>query len=63
MPTWSNKEKTNAGIPEVDFIFSDGSDFLFSDGTDYVFREETTSIQWGGLTKNSASWANVTKTP
>lgn len=32
---------STAGLPEVDFLFSDSSDFLFSDSSDFVFREAT----------------------
>lgn len=61
MTTWTSPAKSNTGLPEVDFLFSDGLDFLFSDGTDFVFEEGTASIVWTEGTKHSASWTNGVK--
>lgn len=61
MPTWTEVSKSNTGLPEVDFLFSDGLDFLFSDNTDFVFVEGTSQTVWSEGSKNSASWALVTQ--
>ena len=61
MTTWTEVSKSNTGVAEVDFLFSDGADFLFSDGTDYVFREASGQIVWSEPSKNSASWTEVNK--
>lgn len=46
MPDFVDKVKTNNGLPEVDFVFSDATDFFFSDGIDFVFREMSTTSPW-----------------
>lgn len=46
---WS--DKIMSGIPEIDFIFSDGSDFVFSNNRDFVFREATLASIWVDKTK------------
>jgi hypothetical protein len=59
--TWTYSAKSNNALPEVDFLFSDGSDFVFSDATDFVFREATTSLVYSYPTKNTASYSYQTK--
>jgi len=61
MTTWANVDKSNAGIAQVDFLFSDGLDFLFSDGSDYVFSEGSGSIVWTAPSKNTPTWSQATK--
>lgn len=45
---WSDKQ--TASVPEIDFIFSDGSDFVFSSG-DFLFREATSIQVWSDKIK------------
>lgn len=47
--TWSDKPMSD--IPEIDFLFSDGTDFLFSNGQDFVFREVTLAGSWSDKSK------------
>lgn len=47
--SWS--DKIISGVPEVDFVFSDGVDFVFSDGRDFVFREATAVGVWSDKVK------------
>ena len=47
--SWS--DKPISGIPELDFVFSDGADFVFSNGQDFVFREATLAGSWSDKNK------------
>jgi hypothetical protein len=58
---WTPVAKSNTGLAEVDFLFSDGVDFVFSDSTDFVFRAGTNAVVWTNPTKNTASYTNQTK--
>ena len=52
--SWVSQPHVVAGLPEVDFLFSDSTDFLFSDSTDFVFKEATTS-------RVETAWTNFNK--
>ena len=59
MTTWTEIAKSNTGIAEVDFLFSDGADFLFSDSSDYVFLEGQSQTVWNETSKSASSWSFV----
>ncbi len=46
---WSDKNK--AGVPEIDFVFSNGADVFFSNTIDFVFREATIAGSWSDKIK------------
>ena len=46
---WADKNK--AGVPEIDFVFSDGADVFFSNVMDFVFREATIAGSWSDKSK------------
>lgn len=61
MTTWTSVAKSNTGVAEVDFLFSDGLDFLFSDNTDYVFMEGTSQTVWTSLSRSNPTWSSINK--
>jgi hypothetical protein len=59
MTTWIDYSRSNTGLAEVDFLFSDGADFLFSDSSDYVFLEGTSQTVWNEASKSAPTWSFV----